>query len=980
MAIFRGVGGAVGSTTSAVISEATEAAQTATEKAAEAAASASNAATSKINAATSASNALSSATSAAASAALYEDFLDRYLGAKATAPTTDNDGNPLQVGVLYYSENDEELLVWSGSAWVSPLVSPAIRDSFAGDGSTVAFTLSRDPSTEANTQVYINGIYQNKSTYSVSGTTLTLSTAPEDGDSIEVMSQKSTSVLMADTDNATYTASGAGAVTRTLNEKLGDTVSVKDFGAVGDGVTDDTAALIKASQAITDNTTMYFPNGTYLVSHQGFSDFTSAFGNSVFDIVDVDNIRIIGDGATIKTVNHDITTYGGLRAFTFTNCNGATVSGFNFDMTFTGYKMDSAYYPQCGAIEFTNASAADGQNPNDLSGDILIEHCEFKLFHPLGCWGQNADPANYYNGDNNNAFKVFTVFVSSPYQADQYENTGRNCTIRDCRIKEGHNGYGFWVWATYNAVFDNLVAESFVTKYTEVDTGNILNGGVPFIRHHQFRTEGAKVTNCYFRAKPTSERAVAGFEGSGNFINFTTNINEDLAKGEYIVTNNIITHGGGDPVYSVDTTIILAYGYGNYIYDGNIFDGHDGEDNGGTCILNAISNGSTGGGVGSVIVSNNTFGKWSKANNIQISTGNNTGSYNRRIQQVSVTGNLSLSQGQYFLFVGNNNTYTYDGVQSLNVSNNIIDGTYSNWDKNSTNSRAIRIKGTESTDNYIIKDNEIRSKYYGITDDTTNTNVNTFGNRFIDVTDHYYPAATVVETISGHEQGEYEAFVEGNSTTTLGVRELSSGNTLKLYQQAALSYLISSSDLVTYAQGSEVARFTSSGIKISSGKGIDFSASGSAVTSTSELFDDYEEGTWTPIYFPETGSFTTITYVSSGTYTKVGRLVTIFGTIRTTGVLDTTGASGDLLIGGLPYVCDSSVTGGGSDISHQLFLLGTDALRLGVRIAPASTSINLMKNTTNASSFPNGSVKVTEMNTSGGSFNNLITFTAQYQF
>jgi hypothetical protein len=58
---------------------------------------------------------------------------------------------------------------------------------FSGNGSTTAFTLSADPSTENNTQVYIDGVYQEKGTYAVSGTTLTFSTAPPNGTSIEVM-------------------------------------------------------------------------------------------------------------------------------------------------------------------------------------------------------------------------------------------------------------------------------------------------------------------------------------------------------------------------------------------------------------------------------------------------------------------------------------------------------------------------------------------------------------------------------------------------------------------------------------------------------------------------------------------------------------------------------------------------------------------------------------------------------------------------
>ena len=51
-------------------------------------------------------------------------------------------------------------------------------DTFNGDGSTTAFTLSIDPVNENNTMVYVGGVYQPKGTYSVSGTTLTFSEAP----------------------------------------------------------------------------------------------------------------------------------------------------------------------------------------------------------------------------------------------------------------------------------------------------------------------------------------------------------------------------------------------------------------------------------------------------------------------------------------------------------------------------------------------------------------------------------------------------------------------------------------------------------------------------------------------------------------------------------------------------------------------------------------------------------------------------------
>ena len=66
-----------------------------------------------------------------------------------------------------------------------------------------------------------------------------------------------------------FIAAGTGAVTRTVQSKLRETVSVKDYGAVGDGVTDDTAAIqacINAVEASTYGGVVYLPTGTYKVT------------------------------------------------------------------------------------------------------------------------------------------------------------------------------------------------------------------------------------------------------------------------------------------------------------------------------------------------------------------------------------------------------------------------------------------------------------------------------------------------------------------------------------------------------------------------------------------------------------------------------------------------------------------------------------------------------------------------------------------
>lgn len=62
---------------------------------------------------------------------------------------------------------------------------PIIYNS-VGDGTTVAFTLASAPATENNTNVYVNGVYQQKNTYSLSGVTLTFSEAPPVTSKIEV--------------------------------------------------------------------------------------------------------------------------------------------------------------------------------------------------------------------------------------------------------------------------------------------------------------------------------------------------------------------------------------------------------------------------------------------------------------------------------------------------------------------------------------------------------------------------------------------------------------------------------------------------------------------------------------------------------------------------------------------------------------------------------------------------------------------------
>ena len=138
---------AANSATSSATS-ASAAATSATSAAASASAastSASSASTSASSAATSANSAATSATSAANS---YDQFDDRYLGAKASDPTVDNDGNPLITGALYFNTTITAMKVYTGSAWqiVAADTSNFVDKSlWTGKGSVVGASASATP-------------------------------------------------------------------------------------------------------------------------------------------------------------------------------------------------------------------------------------------------------------------------------------------------------------------------------------------------------------------------------------------------------------------------------------------------------------------------------------------------------------------------------------------------------------------------------------------------------------------------------------------------------------------------------------------------------------------------------------------------------------------------------------------------------------------------------------------------------------------
>ena len=172
------------------VQDAANSATAAANSASQAATSATNAATSETNASNSASaasisetNATNSATAAASSAtsassaqtaaesardatlAAYDNFDDRYLGAKASDPTLDNDGNALVAGTLYFDTTNGIMKLYNGSAWVAAYVSiGSLTSDDLPEGSTNLYYTDAKVGSYLTTNSYATQSYVNTAT------------------------------------------------------------------------------------------------------------------------------------------------------------------------------------------------------------------------------------------------------------------------------------------------------------------------------------------------------------------------------------------------------------------------------------------------------------------------------------------------------------------------------------------------------------------------------------------------------------------------------------------------------------------------------------------------------------------------------------------------------------------------------------------------------------------------------------------------
>jgi hypothetical protein len=208
----------------------------------------------------------------------------------------------------------------------------------------------------------------------------------------------SDSALRTDLANATavsagsrlsgFRQTGTGATARTVDAKLKDTIHVKDFGAVGDGVTDDTVALQAMStylRSIKGACVSMEPGATYMV-------WVSGTGSTIFDFTGCDGISFEGNGATISAGNVNSTTP---KVFNFSAATNISIRNLKYTQTYQ--TLDSVngatlFHMEQGGSKFAfeNITQTGGQRGIHCLGSIAAGGAAVNQVTAINCSFDNV--------------------------------------------------------------------------------------------------------------------------------------------------------------------------------------------------------------------------------------------------------------------------------------------------------------------------------------------------------------------------------------------------------------------------------------------------------------------------------------------------------------------------------------------------------------------------------------------------------------
>ncbi|HEY8354782.1 MAG TPA: glycosyl hydrolase family 28-related protein [Methylophilaceae bacterium] len=234
-----------------------------------------------------------------------------------------------------------------------------------------------------------------------------------------------------------FLQAGTDAVYRTVQDKLHEWVSVKDFGAVGDGIADDTSAINAAIAAVNaaGGGTVFFPAGTYIVGDAGGSTGISllskvalrgaGIGATTIKLKDAADAHLINvaDG-TIDVAVSDMTLDGNRANQTvFVHC--LRVAGVT-NLLAQNLEIKEAHRYGIGIqggtnknvrlvnldIHDTGADGIDIKNRNDDNEDIHISNVSVRS------WGNDGTLTAQAAIDCRGPIRADSIWISSPVQAD----------------------------------------------------------------------------------------------------------------------------------------------------------------------------------------------------------------------------------------------------------------------------------------------------------------------------------------------------------------------------------------------------------------------------------------------------------------------------------------------------------------------------------------------------------------------------------
>lgn len=364
-----------------------------------------------------------------------------------------------------------------------------------------------------------------------------------------------------------FLQSGTGAVARTAQDKMRESVSVKDFGAVGDGTTNDTAAIQSAIDSVGRNTgaitriSLWFPPGTYLLNTQlEIQQQSVAFlgtegtilkwnGNNTTAMVHIkDSTRCTFDTLAFMGLDSSQPT-AAIYAEEPTGSSLGTNEYFVFRNTTFGRLYTQQASPN-GKLQRGIWFAGASNTNNDT---FYIEQCQFHdcttaglaLDNAQSIWGSvkdtlfNACGYGIYTGSNltcyNASFNRCTISDLYAFRDITVSMFGMNAENSVVCIT-GSQGASFYVYGGKLTLGTLMVG----TSWCSIASGNFLMlDGLQVIQNgvsgKLLSYTGASANAGYVRIK--SSLLPNGDDGSGfAFSSYTNNgVYIDIAHGPYVV-------------------------------------------------------------------------------------------------------------------------------------------------------------------------------------------------------------------------------------------------------------------------------------------------------------------------------------------------------------------------------------------------------------------------------------------------------------